>query len=98
MKTLLLICLLFLNFLCLGQTYTSYNYHTVTQFHRVSGYIEIRDAESFERQDAIFQQKYLENMEFYNKAIDYYYTKADYESALFYFKKAFPKSFFSSMC
>lgn len=67
---------------------------TVTTFNHVSGYIEVHDQAYFDRLDHITQQLYKENMEYYNKGLDFYNAK-DYESAYFYFNKAFRQGFFS---
>ena len=67
---------------------------TVTSFNYVTGYIEVHDQAYFERLDHITQQLYMENMEYYNKGLDFYNAK-DYESAYFYFNKAFRQGFFS---
>lgn len=99
MRKLMLLLLLFIWFPFAIQAQYTLNENvrvnstsTVTTFNHVSGYVEVRDSAYFNRLDNIVQHLYIENMGFYNKAIDYYNAK-DYESAYFYFNKAFHDKF-----
>lgn len=96
MKKLFLFVLL-IPYVCCAQYTVNENIRTtstVTTFNYVTGYIEIHDQAYFDRLDQITQNIYIENMGYYNKGLDAYNAK-DYESAYFYFHKAFYRGFLS---
>ena len=78
-------------------TGTTYSNVTVTTYNNITGYIEIRDRDYFDRLDKITQDLYIEHMDYYNKAWDFYQKGEDFESAYFYFNKSFNFNWYSQV-
>ena len=91
MKNLILLSFLAISIISKAQITVNENIYAYVRTN-VSGYIEVRDQAYYERLD----QVYKDHIEFYNKAMKYYLDSVDFESAYFYFNKAFSGRFFKN--